>query len=317
MIRIGAESLWAATEKQGFWARLADRMAMVLLEQAADQAASSPRQIIRTSIGNGLGVMAAITERPDTPIMGVKIVSLAQQTHQGGPSHPGAVILIDPASGEPQASLDADAVTAMRTAATTCAITRHVRPEAGRFTIIGTGTEARSHLLALSAAYPEARFTIWGRRPEAASEIASKYTSEDIAVAVEPDLRQALRDADVITSLTAARSPFLDMRHVEEAAHVNAIGASIPGLAEWAPESFRTVDVLICDTVAECQRQSMEIPTDLLNSAHNASTILENRPWKGADRSYKRSVYKSVGSAVLDVAAGAFLIEQVHSSRGI
>ncbi|WP_180342331.1 ornithine cyclodeaminase family protein [Actinomyces wuliandei] len=317
MIQLNAESLWTAADNQEFWIRLADRMAVALREQAADLAASSPRHIIRTSIGNGLGIMAAVAERPNTAIMGAKIVSLTYHTSQERPSHPGTVILLDPASGELQAALDANAITAMRTAATTCAVTRHMRPEAARFTIIGTGTEVRSHLLALSAAYPNARFTIWGRRREAASKIATKYRLEGISVSTEPNLTKALRDADVVTSLTAAKSPFLDIRHVGESAHVNAIGASTPGLAEWTPRSFGSVDVLACDTVEECRRQSTEIPAAFLDSAVNASTVLEYPPWKSTSQGSKRSLYKSVGSAVLDIVASTFLVELVYFSRNM
>lgn len=312
MIRLSAEALWGATENQEFWTHLANRMTMVLRQQDVNQAASSPRQIIRTKTGDGLGVMAAIAEQPNTAIMGVKIVSLIRQSTEASPSHPGAVILINPLSGEPQASLDADAVTAIRTAATTCAVTRHIRPTARRFTIIGTGTEARSHLLALSAIYPEARFTIWGRRPESASNLIANHALENMKISVEPNLTEAIRNADVITSLTAARLPFLDMRQVGEAAHVNAIGASVPGLTEWVPESFQIVDILICDDVEECRRQSMEVPADLLKSARNLSTTLEDPSCKNINLSGKRSVYKSVGLAVLDVAASAFLVEQLQ-----
>ncbi len=102
------------------------------------------------------------------------------------------------------------------------------------------------------------------------------------------------------------------MRQVGEATHVNAIGASVPGLTEWVPESFQIVDILICDDVEECRRQSMEVPADLLKSARNLSTSLEDPSCKNINLSGKRSVYKSVGLAVLDVAASAFLVEQLQ-----
>lgn len=313
MIRISAEIVWAVTQQKDFWTSLADHMAVVLRQQAAGESTASPRQIIRTKKGDGLGVMAAITVQMSTPIMGVKLVSLALQAPQNGPSHPGVVILIDPHSGEPLASLDADAVTAVRTAATTCAVTRQLRPEGFRFTMIGTGIEARSHLLALSAAFPEARFTIWGRRSDGAEAIANEYVSQGIAVRAEPDLVEAMKGAEIITSVTSATSPFLNTRHLLRRAHINAVGASIPGLAEWAPESFRAMDILICDNIEECRRQSEEIPNDLLDNARTAASIL-GRLSTAQDLSDERTVYKSVGSAVLDVAASAFLLERMRSS---
>lgn len=86
----------------------------------------------------------------------------------------------------------------------------------------------------------------------------------------------------------------------------------ITGLTEWVPESFQIVDILICDDVEECRRQSMEVPADLLKSARNLSTTLEDPSCKNINLSGKRSVYKSVGLAVLDVAASAFLVEQLQ-----
>ena len=82
MIQIGAEAIWRAAARKGFWTCLADRMVVALREQAAAQAASSPRQIIRTNTGNGLGLMAAVAEKPGKLIMSVKIVSLTRRVSQ-------------------------------------------------------------------------------------------------------------------------------------------------------------------------------------------------------------------------------------------
>src|SRR5579862_3849567 len=68
-----------------------------------------------------LVLMPAVTERA----MGAKLVSLyPKNAAQGLPTHPACIALLEPATGQPLAFMDARLITEMRTAAVSAAVTR-------------------------------------------------------------------------------------------------------------------------------------------------------------------------------------------------
>ena len=92
----------------------------------------------------------------DPPALGIKIISVFPGNHGTGyESHQGFVLLFEPEHGSPVALIDAIAITAIRTAAVSGLATRLLaRPDATDLAIIGSGTQARSHLDAMRAVRP-------------------------------------------------------------------------------------------------------------------------------------------------------------------
>ena len=304
---VDGERLAGATADPQFWAGLAAAMAGALVRSHKGNAAAAPRQIVRLPHGDGFGAMAGIDSAESGSVVGVKLVTLPRERLPDGPSHPGSVILIHPATGRVRALFDADLVTQLRTAATTAAVTLALRPGATSLAVLGTGTEARTHLQALRASFPSARLVLWGRRPEAASALASALNAEGCSVEVRADLRAAVAEADVITSVTAARAPFVGRDLISADVLVNAVGASVPGLREWHRNLFEAAALVLCDDVDECGRQSDEVPESVLRGAVNVGDILGGASEPAAPDGI--TVYKSVGTAVLDVAAARFLLD--------
>src|SRR5262249_11765152 len=69
----------------------------------------------------------------------------------GRAAHGGVVLLLAPVTGEPQALLDASAITAIRTAAVSAVATDALaRPEAAVLAVIGTGVQAQWHIPAIA-----------------------------------------------------------------------------------------------------------------------------------------------------------------------
>ena len=89
----------------------------------------------------------------------------------GKDAHQGVVLLSSPDTGEPQAVINASALTEIRTAAASVVATRLLaRADASELAIIGTGVQARAHAIALAQDYaargrPLAGIRIAGRTP--------------------------------------------------------------------------------------------------------------------------------------------------------
>src|SRR4030095_5593025 len=103
-----------------------------------------------------LGVMPGMLEglaAEGQPVAGVKVLTVVPENYlHGEESHQGLVMLFEQERGHPLAILDASAVTAIRTAAASAVATRALaRQDAGDLAILGSGTQARSHLDAMRA----------------------------------------------------------------------------------------------------------------------------------------------------------------------
>ncbi len=80
---------------------------------------------------------------------------------RGLPLVNGVYVLMDPRTGEPQCLVDAPALTALRTAATTAVATRHLAsPDASSLVMFGAGRQASAHVEAMLAVRPIRRCVV-------------------------------------------------------------------------------------------------------------------------------------------------------------
>ena len=103
------------------------------------------------------------------------------------------------------------------------AASRLARPESRNFLIVGAGAVARSMIDAYRSLWPDAQFTVWARKREAAAEMG---------VGVAEDLEAAVRAADVICSATMATSPVIRGEWLQPGQHLDLIGAYRPDMRE-------------------------------------------------------------------------------------
>jgi ornithine cyclodeaminase/alanine dehydrogenase-like protein (mu-crystallin family) len=183
---------------------------------------------------NKLGIMPGAMRDP--VLYGVKILSLFPgNPARGLSSHIGVVILFDADTGAPVVSMDADALTAIRTAAATAAATRVLaRKDAQTLAIVGTGEQAESHIAALTQVRGIRDIRIAGRSPERAEAFVAAQAQHYPAItfAASPDVPTAVRGADIVCTVTSSAEVILQAEWIEPGTHVNAVGASIPSLQE-------------------------------------------------------------------------------------
>jgi ornithine cyclodeaminase len=194
--------------------------------------AGSVRQPLRTALpgpGNGfLGLMPGSMTGPAS--LGIKIVSIFPDNFPSKPTHQGVVLLFDPIDGRPLAVIDAHAVTAIRTAAASAAATDALaRPGPASLALLGYGDQAASHLDALSRVRPLRQVTLWGRDLTRARAFAAQA---GVPITVAGSVEEAVTDADIICTLTAAPDPILTGAMLRPGMHINAVGSSLPAMAE-------------------------------------------------------------------------------------
>jgi ornithine cyclodeaminase/alanine dehydrogenase-like protein (mu-crystallin family) len=187
-----------------------------------------------------LAVMPAYVGPLDAP--GVKVITIVPGNHGTElDSHQGAVLLFEGQRGRLVAVIDATEVTAIRTAAVSAVATRALaRADACDLALLGSGTQARTHLAAMAAVRPLRRARVWSRDPARAAAFAERaarehgFEVEAVAAAVD-----AVAGADLVCTTTSAATPVLEGAWLQPGAHINAVGACVPKARELDGEAMR------------------------------------------------------------------------------
>jgi thiomorpholine-carboxylate dehydrogenase len=263
-----------------------------------------PRQLLHLSPHGGH--FAAMSAYGAELGLGVKLVSFHPgNAARGLPTHHGLVVLLRPETGEPLAVMDARPITAMRTAAASALATRALaRPDARVLAILGTGAQARAHAEALRLVRDFREIRIWGRNPVRARDLA-----REIGAVAMPSAEAAVRGAQVVVTATAATEPVLQGAWLDRDAQVNAIGWSGPAGREL-DEAVLPGAFLVVDSREAVRREAPELCLAGVEIGAELGEILAGTrsvPPGG------RSVFRSVGLAVEDVAAAALVAETLGS----
>jgi len=264
-----------------------------------------------------LGVMPGMLDGlapDDQPVAGVKVLTVVPDNYlHGEESHRGLVLLFEEERGGPLAILDASSITAIRTAAASAVATRALaRKDAGDLAILGSGTQARSHLEAMRAVRTLRRVRIWSRNLESARRFA-EGERERSGLEVEPvaAAREAVEGADLICTVTAAREPVLAGEWIAPGAHINAVGACTAVTREVdaaAVARSRLFTDRRESALAEAGDFLLARSEGAVTDAHllgELGEVLEGTvPGRRSDEEI--TLYKSLGIAVEDLAAGRY-----------
>lgn len=224
-------------------------------------------------------------------------------------SHQGAVLLFDCEQGQLLAIVDAATITRVRTAAASGAATRVLaRRDARDLAILGSGTQASSHLQAMHEVRHVERVRVWSRNAGHARRFAEKAGAGGVSVDPMGSVQEAVADADVICTTTASTEPVLMGRWLSPGTHVNAVGASQPGFRELDSE------VLAACSLYTDRRESLYAEADDFRVPLREGKIDSGRlkgemgevlagEVLGRTSESEITVFKSLGVAAEDVAS--------------
>ncbi len=283
------------------------RAAMIAL--SAGETRQLLRSIMHFEDGRMFGVMPGAMG--DRAAFGAKVLSVFPKNFEiGRPSHQGVVLLFDPVSGKLACIAEAREITAIRTAAASAVASDALaRPEARHLAILGYGEQARTHLEAISKVRRLETVTVWGRSSERAKSFADRALAElGVDVRVAPSAQDAVSEADIICTVTAAPEPVLKGAWVAPGAHVNLVGSSFAGPAE-ADSDLVVRSRFIADYREGVLKQGAEFlhakAAGLVDDDHVVAEIGEvlGGQVPGRQSGDEVTVYKSIGHIVQDLAS--------------
>lgn len=242
------------------------------------------------------GVMPAVYG----DILGAKLVTLYPgNAGTALPTHQGIIALLRATTGEPLAMMDGRLITEMRTAAVTAVAVKHLsKPDAKVLAILGSGVQARAHFAALRCVRQFEEVRVWSRNAVNAKLLAGEIGAQVMSA------EEAVRDADVVVTVTHASEPVLLGRWVKPGALVNAVGAV--GATNREVDDAAMQGAVVVDSREAARVEAAEILMAGAAVYAELGEIVAGTKAKPAD---ERVVFKSLGLAVEDLAAGRLVLK--------
>lgn len=256
--------------------------------------------------------------------VGIKIVSVYPNNAQYNlPSVPSTVLMIDSKTGIVNGLLDGTYLTALRTAALQGAATDLLaRKDSKVATLIGTGGQAFEQARALLTVRNLEELRVVGRNFEKTKKFVEKLKNElsefSTNILTYEHANAAVIDSDIITTVTTSTTPTFDAKYVKDGTHINGIGSFTPDMIELPTELINKNNKIYFDTndgvLSEAGDILLPLDKGLItkNDFKGELGDLVLNPAIGRENNNEITIFKSVGTAVLDIACGYEIISKAQ-----
>ena len=309
------------------YAQCADAMRAVLAARARGEVFQPLRSVLKPDGATGL--MALMPSYQPGAGYGLKAICIVPGNPAAGlDSHQGIVLLSSQDTGQPLAVLNASAVTEIRTAAVSAVSTGLLaRPDADVLAIVGTGVQARSHLMAIAATRTLAEVRIAGSAPGRAAKFAADIAPAALAevgasaipVTACESARAAVDGAAIVVTATSSATPVLQAGWLSAGTHINAVGACLPHTRELDTETVARA-ALFADSresvLAESGDYLLAAADGAIGPSHIRAEIGDLltglAPGQGRRHESEITIFESLGLAVEDLAAAMVAYQAAH-----
>lgn len=276
-------------------------------EWAAGQAMNQPRR--RVAGGAVLATMSAAL--PAKGLMGFKAYTYSKAGARFW------VCLFDAADGRPRAVIEADWLGRMRTGAASGLATKYLaRREASVFTVIGAGHQALTQVLAVAAVRTLREVRVVSRDPahrDAFVELLKGAMPGSIGIHPAGSMREAVDGAEILTTITSAARPIFPGEWLQAGQHLNVCGSNYPDRREIDGRVVARADLVVADDAEAARVEAGDLLLAEREGQMNWARVHSLRDVvtgsTGSRQPSDVTLFKSVGLALEDVAAGAALLE--------
>lgn len=282
--------------------RVLTAVATALVAISRDEV-SAPARIAARAPAGILGTMPGYV--PGLGLAAKMVSVFAAPGPPGRTTHRGVVVLFDERDGRPLAVMDAEPVTAVRTAAVaTVSMRALARRNPQRIAIIGNGVQARAQVAMLAAIGGNSSVVVGGRNQQGAEETAACYPG-----AAADTIESAVTAADVVFCCTGAGQPVIQRAWLADGAHVSSVGGSegpeLDAATVSAGSLFTEWAGAVTSRPPAGAHELQGLPPE---RATLLGAVLDGRH-PGRREPSELTVFKSTGHAALDVAAASVVYD--------
>lgn len=283
---------------------------------------SMPQRIMMPIPGKSgvLAAMPAFLARADA--LGIKVASVYQgNSARGLPVILGVILVLNSATGEPLAIMDATYVTAVRTAAASAVATKYLaREDAEVLGVLGSGVQAIAHVRALATIRRLSEIRIFSPNAARKSAAIEAELGPRAAVKIVGTPREAVANCDIVVLATSSPTPVIGGDWITPGTHLNAIGSHAPYVRELDLRTLQRSRV-VCDSVAACLAEAGDFLIPNRSGEWDVSAIygelgeIVTGKKQGREQNSTITLYKSVGLAVQDACVGALVYRKSVERR--
>ena len=157
-------------------------------------------------------------------------------------------LLADVYTGYPVLLTEMTLLTALRTAATSAMVAKHLAPKGAKtMAMIGNGAQSEFQTLAMKAIIGLENVRLYDIDAEASRKCAHNLSGMGVNVTICKTPEEAIQGAQILTTCTADKknATILSDNMVGTGVHINAIGGDCPGKTELAAGILERADVFV------------------------------------------------------------------------
>lgn len=233
---------------------------------------------------------------------------------KGDPMVNGGLCLYADTNGMLEAMVDFHLVTKWKTAGDSLLAARRLaRPDSRKILIVGAGTQGRNLHAAYSAAFPDARFTLWNRNADNAAKMAADIPG----LALAEDLEGAVRSADIITCATMSTAPLINGDWLQPGQHIDLIGAYRPDMREVDDTALNRARIFV-DSIDTTVEHIGELKIPIAAGALSPDSIIAD--YYDLGKFVRRdadeiTLFKNGGGAHLDLMTSRYILDRWRARR--
>lgn len=255
-------------------------------------------------------------------LIGIKTVTVFKDNYLSGlPAIHGVIQIFNGKTGEPLAILDGEYITALRTGAVSGLVTDLLASKnASTVCIYGTGVQGATQLQAINEVRNISNVFVFDINRERAENFIE---NESVRYSFEIKFlenQEMLKDIDIICTSTNSAKPLFDKNMLKENCHINAIGGYKPEMCELPADLFAD-SFLVVDNIEAVLNESGEIINAIQNGYLKKESV-NKTPGDIITEGYiqnnnKRTIFKSVGLAIQDIAIAGLILEKTKNSENL
>ena len=261
--------------------------------------------------GTGLTMSAYVH---GAPYMATKLATVHEGNPERGlPTVQSQLALADAETGAPLAFLDAAGVTNARTGGIGGLAAKHLA-NGGAVGVIGAGVQARWQTRAIEAARGTDEVRVYSPS-DSRETCAADLREEGIDAHGVDSPREAVTGADVVVTATTSTEPVFPADALSAGAVVVAVGSYSAELRELSPEVFERAASVFADVPEEVAHigDLLDTGLDAADLTHLGAVFVGEA---GRASPEEIVVVESVGTAVLDAAAGEYVYDVAMEADG-
>lgn len=227
------------------------------------------------------------------------------------PSISALLVLFNAEDGRPQAIMDADAITAWRTAAGSLVAFKHLGKnqelDGKTLSVLGAGKQGRIHIIGFQRYFQFGKVNLWNRTRTRAEAVKTELKkAENIEIAVYADVKACVKNADVVIwAGSATPQIYITENDLKSGALIISVGTSPAMPSGLSSQIFKNAELFTENEPAAQSEMSNFIQTHQLEFREIGEIISGT---KSLENSKDFIIYQSLGSGAMDAAAGKFIL---------